>query len=73
MPEMQPAFTRSLSVQTAEQFLSKKDYLGSFSALRIAIVGGGDTAATVAEILVGQGISVPRGLPETIDWYGDRG
>lgn len=38
--------------------------------LKIAIVGGGDTAAQVAEYMLGQGLNAPSTPPRQIHWYG---
>lgn len=40
------------------------------AGLRIALVGAGDTAAQVAEYMLGQGMTYPNSLPDTIHWYG---
>jgi cation diffusion facilitator CzcD-associated flavoprotein CzcO len=40
------------------------------SARKIAVIGGGDTAAQVAEIMLGQGVTMPTSAPECIHWYG---
>jgi hypothetical protein len=40
------------------------------SGRKIAVIGGGDTAAQVAEIMLGQGITMPTTAPECIHWYG---
>jgi hypothetical protein len=40
------------------------------SGRKIAVIGRGDTAAQVAEIMLGQGVTMPTSAPETIHWYG---
>lgn len=40
---------------------------------KIAVVGAGDTAAQVAEIMLGQGITMPVSAPASIHWYGGPG
>jgi hypothetical protein len=40
------------------------------ASLKMAIVGGGDTAAQVAEYAVGQGMDAPSTPPGQIHWYG---
>lgn len=37
---------------------------------KIALIGGGDTAAQCAEYAVGQGMTQPSSFPDSVDWYG---
>lgn len=62
---------RSPAVVTAETFLGNvSDFRGRYSG-RVGIIGGGDTACTVVEYLLGQGQTAIFGDgPTDIDWYG---
>ena len=57
------------AVMSGFDFLRKPPM--DLSDLRFAIVGSGDTAAQVAEFLLGQGMITPSTLPRQIHWYGD--
>lgn len=67
MPDTYEGLT-TRSVMTAENFL--RNPILDYENKRVAIVGAGDTAATIAEFLVGQGITRPFTRPDNIDWYG---
>lgn len=67
MPDTYERLT-TRSVMTAENFL--RNPILDYETKRVAIVGAGDTAATIAEFLVGQGITRPFTRPDYIDWYG---
>lgn len=67
---MTASFPTSKSILTAEQFLADPTRL-SWARQNVAIVGGGDTAATVAEVATGQGMTqLGSALPNSIAWYG---
>jgi len=70
------SYDGSPSVVTAESFLSPREGdTGRFmdrqyAGRKIAVVGNGDTAATIIEYLLGQGLSKPTTMADDIDWYG---
>lgn len=59
-------------ILTAEEFLSNPGGF-NFSAERVAIVGGGDSANVVAEVFLGQSPTFMYQPPERFDWYGGNG
>ena len=59
---------RGAAIMSGFDFLRKP--VQDLAPLKIAIVGAGDTAAQVAEFMVGQGLTAPSTFPVQIDWYG---
>jgi len=59
---------RGPAILSGFDFLRKP--VQDLAPLKIAIVGGGDTASQVAEFMVGQGLTAPSTFPCQIDWYG---
>jgi hypothetical protein len=57
------------AVMSGFDFLRKP--VSDMASIRVAIVGSGDTAAQVAEYMLGQGIITPSTTPRQIHWYGD--
>ena len=56
------------TVISADDFMRRPQR--GLAGYRIAVVGGGDTAATIVEYMVGQGLVRPTSLPSVIHWYG---
>lgn len=44
---------------------------GELHNRRIAVLGGGDTAAQCVEYMLGQGLAAPATLPGEVHWYGN--
>lgn len=62
---------RCTAIVTAEAFLGDINPYAARISGRIAVIGGGDTACTVIEYLLGQGETAIYGTrPTDIDWYG---
>lgn len=58
------------AVMSGYEFMKKPP--GELHRRRIAIIGGGDTAAQCAEYMLGQGMYAPSTPPDEIHWYGDQ-
>jgi hypothetical protein len=61
-------WSRVPSVTTAESFLDREATRPARGI--VAVVGGGDTAATLVEYLLGMGATLPTDYPREIHWFG---
>jgi hypothetical protein len=57
------------AIMTGYEFLRSPVREG-LDNMMIALNGGGDTAVTIAEYLLGQGFTAPYQLPRSFHWYG---
>lgn len=63
-----PNMPKGPAIMSGYAFMKKP--VRDLAGLKIALCGGGDTAAQCAEFMVGQGITKPASFPDSVDWYG---